>query len=424
MAQSKQDVKEKILSFSHDELKNWIRSRLHGEDRYFSIYLGHETNLRGFLSDVFNRIENKEFRDDFIKTLNQLINEIDRYTKDEIEEDKVYIYELFTLCGTIKQFEKKVTLFQMAKSGKFKRIQVHDTDLHLVLLTALSSYRLGGNYKFWIEQMKDDSNKYYTNAAFYALLENRYSLDILFKHLGIFIDRFKEGIELVLGIESLFDDREPTEIYGMFKKIESRLSNEQKQAVNHAFKEAGYEIPYKPGKKVKFKADEELLSKVAAPQPQYVAAPTPKYKPGATLKEKALEIFKLMGYEVELNRQIAGHSIDIFLKKKKSIGNRYECWICFCDTGKRQVGKAGIDSLYPIREAVREELEKQPGICDDCQAIIISEKGFTKVAIEAAKVYHIELKTLDQLLTDLRALFNHEATKDTKDHEEEKKLRR
>lgn len=126
-------------------------------------------------------------------------------------------------------------LFKIARSGKFKAYKLRDTDLHMVLLTVLQTFRRGGNFRFWIDQMKDGSNKYYTNAAFYALLSHGYSVDILFKHMGTFISRFKGGIELVFGIESLFDYYEPKTIYRMFEKIGPRLSSEQKEAVNNAF---------------------------------------------------------------------------------------------------------------------------------------------------------------------------------------------
>jgi len=419
MEQSKQKTINKILSFSYEELENWIRNRLHGYDKYFSIYEGHETNLRGFLADAFHHIKNEKFRDNFLEILGDMISQLRIYNPEEIEKEKEYIYELLTLCRNVKIYKSRSILYKLAKSGKFKPFKLRDTDLHLVLLTTLLAYRLGGNYKFWIEQMQDGSNKYYTNAAFYALLKHGYRLDILFHHIGTFIDRFKGDIILVFGIEAMFDYHEPGKIYGMFEKIESKLTDEQKQAVNHAFNEAGYEMPYKPGRKVKFKTDEKLLSRPPAPQPQYVAMATPEYKPGATLKEKAAEIFRMMGYEVELNYQIADHSIDMFLKKKKSIGNRFECWICFFDTGKRRVGKAVIHNLYPIREAVREELEKQPGICDDCQALIISETGFTREAVKAAKVYYIELKTPDQLAADLHDFHQRHNQSIKKDQEAE-----
>jgi hypothetical protein len=241
MGQTEQEIIAKILSFSYEELSGWMKARLRGNDKYFSIHVGHETDLRGFLSDAYHHIDNDKFRDNFIKILNEMISEVERYSPAEIETDKEYIYELFTLCGNIKEFEDKNVLFEIARSGKFKGFHVHDSDIHLVLLTSLSSYRVGGNYNFWIDQMQDNSNKYYTNAAFYALLDNGYSLDILFKHIGTFIDRFNEGIELGLGIESLFDDHDPKEIFSRFKSIEPELNTEQQEAVNKALLEAGYD---------------------------------------------------------------------------------------------------------------------------------------------------------------------------------------
>jgi hypothetical protein len=400
--QSKEEVIDKILSFSYIELENWVRSRLHGDDEYFSIYEGHETNLRGFLADAFHHIKNKTFRDNFLEILNDLVSELRKYSPKEIEQDKDYIYELLTLCGSIKKFKDAATLYKLAKSGKFKPYKLRDTDLHLVLLTTLLSYRLGGNYRFWIEQMQDDSNKYYTNAAFYALLKQGFRLDILFDHIEKFIDRFKGGIELVFGIEALFDYHEPKKIYSMFNKIESRLSKEQKEAVNNAFKEAGYDPVYEPDAA----AEKELKYIPAPPQLQYVRAPTPEYDALATLKESSAEIFKLMGFEVELNRKIADHTIDLFAKRKKSFITSYECWICKCDTTNRNVSKKIVDDFADVWEPVKKELQNQTN--DDCQPMIISGKGFTKTAIEAAKTQKIALKTYNQLLSDLNTFYSHQ----------------
>jgi hypothetical protein len=402
MSQSKQEVIDKILSFSYDELKNWIRSRLHGDDGYFSIYEGYETNLSNFLSDAFHHIKNKAFRDNFLEILDSLVSELKKYTPKEIEQDKDYIYELLSLCGSIKEFNDKNTLYKLAKSGKFKPFKLRDTDLHLVLLTTLLSYRIGGNYRFWIEQMQDDSNKYYTNAAFYALLKQGFRLDILFEHIEKFIDRFKGEIEIVFGIEALFDYHEPKKIYSMFNKIESRLSKEQKEAVNIAFKEAGYDAVYEPDAA----AEKELKYIPVPPKLQYVRAPTPEYDALATLKESSAEIFKLMGFEVKLKRKIADHTIDLFAKRKKSFTPSYECWICMCDTANRNVSKNSVDDFSAAWEPVKKELQKQAN--DDCHPMIISEKGFTKTAIEAAKIQKIVLKTYNQLLSDLNTFYSHQ----------------
>ena len=400
MSQSKQEVIDIILSFSYEDLKNWIHSRLHGDDDYFSIYEGYETNLSDFLADAFHHIKNKTFRENFLEILGDLVSELRKYSPTGIEQDKDYIYELLSLCGSIKKFNDKSTLYKLAKSGKFKPFKLRDTDLHLALLTTLLSYRIGGNYRFWIEQMQDDSNKYYTNAAFYALLKQGFSLDILFDHIGTFIDRFKGGIELVFGIEALFDDYEPKKIYSMFKKIESRLSHEQKEAVNNAFKEAGYDAVYEPDAA----AEKELKYIPAPPQLQYVRAPTPGYDPLAALKESSAEIFKLMGFEVELNRKIADRVIDLFAKRKKNFTQSYECWICKCDTTNRKVSKNTVDDFSTLWEPVKKELQKQTN--DDCHPMIISGKGFTKTAIQAAKIQNIVLKTYNHLLSDLNTFYS------------------
>jgi hypothetical protein len=354
------------------------------------------------LADAFTHINQEKFRNNFLEVIHALVSQLKRYSLEEIEEKKDYIYELLTLCRRIKAFENRKVLFKLAKSGKFKPYKLRDTDLHLVLLTTLLTYRLGGNYRFWIEQMQDDSNKYYTNAAFYALLKQGFSLDILFDHIGTFIDRFKGGIELVFGIEALFDYHEPKKIYSMFNKIESRLSKEQKEAINNAFKEAGYDPVYEPDSA----AEKELKYIPAPPQLQYVRAPTPEYETLATLKESSAEIFKLMGFEVELNRNIADHTIDLFAKRKKSFTPSYECWICKCDTANRKVSKNTIDDFSTVWEPVKKELQKQTH--DDCQPMIISGKGFTKTAIEAAKIQKIVLKTYNQLLSDLNTFYAHQ----------------
>jgi hypothetical protein len=402
MEQTKQETIKKILSFNYEELENWIRSRLQGDDDYFSIYEGHETNLSDFLADAFHHIKNKNFRINFLEILGDLVKQLKKYTPKEIEENKEYIYELLCLCSDIKQFEDQVTLIELAESGRFKKARVYDTDLHLALLTTLASYRIGGNYRFWIKQMQDDSNKYYANAAFYAFLNNRYSLNILFKHIGILIDRFKGQFELVLAVESLFDDYDPKKIYSMFKKIETRLSKEQKEAVNNAFKEAGYDPVYEPDTA----AEKELKYIPTPPQLQYVRAPTPGYDALATLKESSAEIFKLMGFQVELNRKIADLSIDLFPKRKKNFTPSYECWICRCDTTNRKVSRETVNDFYAVWEPVKKELQKQTN--DDCQAMIISGKGFTKTAIEAAHAQKIVLKTYNNLLSDLNTFYSHE----------------
>jgi hypothetical protein len=404
MVSSKQEVIDKILSFNYEELSNWIKSRLQGDDRYFPIYEGYEPNLSEFLAESFHHIKEEKFRDNFLEILGDLTTELWRISKNKkkVEENKEYIYELLSLCGSLKRFENKNTLYRIARSGKLKGIKAYDLELHQLLLTTLASYHVAGDYNFWIHQMQDDSNKYYANAAFYALLNRRFRLDILFEHIGVFINRYKGEIDLVLAVRALINDYDEKEIMKRFKSIELKLSPEQKEAVNNALIEAGYAHVYEPDAA----AEKKLKYIPAPPQLQYVRAPTPEYEALATLKESSAEIFKLMGFEVELNQKIAHHSIDLFTKRKKSFTTSYECWICSCDTGNRNVSKNTVDDFSTVWESIKKELPKQTH--DDHQPMIISGKGFTKTAIEAAKAQKIVLKTYNHLLSDLNTFYSHQ----------------
>lgn len=242
---SKQEVMNKILSFKYDELADWVKARLHGDDRYFPIHEGYETNLSEFLVESFTHIKDEKFRENFLEILNDLTTELWAFTPEQVENDRNYVYELLSLCGAVKQFENKSTLYRVARSSKLKGYYAYDLELHQLLLTVLASYQTAGDHEFWIEQMLDDSNKYYANAAFYALLNRKYDLDILFRNIGTFINRFKGEIDLELGIEALIEEYNVKEIVKRFKKIEPKLSNQQKRAINEAFVEVGYPVPYK-----------------------------------------------------------------------------------------------------------------------------------------------------------------------------------
>jgi len=398
MELSKKQVIDKILSFSYAELAQWIQARLHGDDNYFPVYLGHEPNLAEFLIDTFDHIKDEKFRENFLEILGDLTKELFKFSMKQIEESKEYISELLFLCGNIKRFENLDTLMEIAVSGKFKGIDIdEETDLHAELLTTLASYRMAGTYEFWLEQLLDDSNKYYANPAFYALKDYP---DKLFEHITVFIDKFNGEFELQLGIMALINEYGKKEVIKKFKEIKSKLSLEQKKAVNHAFKESDYPPVYKlheePGKEIQYSP--------APPQLQYVRTPTPAYDALDNLKESSAEIFKLMGFEVELNRKIADYSIDLFTKREKNFTPSYECWICKCDTTNRNVSKKTVDDFTAEWEPVKKEMQKKTN--DDCQAMIISGKGFTKTAVQAAKIQKIVLKTYNQLLSDLNAFYS------------------
>jgi len=400
MTSTKEEIVDKILSFNYAELTEWIKKRLHGRDDYFPLYFGDEPNFSEFLIDTFHHIEDERFRDNFIEILGKLTGDLRKLARKEIENSRNYIIELLKLCGNIRQFADKDHLMEIAVSGKFKGIKVdEETDLHADLLTTLASYKIVGTYDFWIKQLRDDSDRYYANPAFYALKDN---LDRLFEHIDIFIDKFKGDIELEWGIEALINEYGKKEIVKRFIRLNSKLSIDQKKAVNHAF----IEIDENPVYKIDTTVDKKYQYTPTAPQVQYIHAPTPRYDALATLKESSAEIFKLMGFEVEINRKIADRVIDLFAKRKKSFTPSYECWVCRCDTTNRKVSKKTVNDFYAVWEPVKKVLERQTR--DDCRSMIISSKGFTKTAINAAHAKNIVLKTYNQLLSDLTTFHNHQ----------------
>jgi hypothetical protein len=404
MKLTKKQVIDKILSFNFEELAQWMKSRLHGDDKYFPIYEGYETNLSEFLTETYENINDEKFRDNFLEILNDLTDELWGYSTEEVKKEADYIYELLSLCASIKNFDNTPPLYRVAVSGKFKGIDAFDLDLHQLLLTTLASINVTGDYEFWVEQMQDDSNKYYTNAAFYALLNRGYSLDILFQHIDIFIERFKGEIALELGIQALVKDYGKKEIIRRFKDIDEMLSREQKEAVNNALVESGYDAVYQ----LKSHHDLESRRAVIYANIEKVSQSAPIYKTTTVLQERAIIMLRSMGYEEELNRVIAGHSIDILFKKKKDIknefgGDSFDCLACFFNEGAISVGKNKINRLGPIKQDIWNELQKESNRdrYDDFQLIVICQKGFTPGAIEAAKTYGIRLRTLGQLYDEL-----------------------
>jgi len=399
MKRTKKQIIDKILSFNFEELAQWMKSRLHSDDKYFPIYEGYETNLSEFLTETYENIKDEKFRDNFLEILNDLTSELSGYSPEEVKKEAEYIYELLSLCASIKEFENMDILYEIAVSGDLKGVKAFDLELHQLLLNTLASFKLSGDYEFWFEQMQDDSNKYYANAAFYALLNREYSLDILFRHIDIFIDRFKGEIDLELGIQELMDKYEKKDVILRFKGIEELLSREQKEAVNTALVESGYDAVYQ----LKTHRDLESRRAVIYANIEKVSQSAPLYETTTLLQERAIRMLRPMGYKEELNRVIAGHSIDLLFKKKKKHGDRYDGRLCFFDEGERKVGKNKIKRLGPIKQDIWNELQKESNgdRYDHLHLIVICQKGFTPGAIEAAKIYGIELRTLGQLFDEL-----------------------
>jgi hypothetical protein len=371
MTSLKEEVVDKILSFSYEELEEWIHSRLQGHDKYFPLLPESELNTTQFLVDSFRAVNSEKSRKNFIKILYSLINQLKHLSGKEIEESKDYISKLLLLCGKIKQFKNKNPLVEIAVSGKFKGINPGGSDLHTRLLMTMSSYEIVGTREFWLGQFLDNSNKYYAYPAFFAL--SNYP-DLLFDHIAVYIDKFKGETELIWAIMLLIEKYGIEEIAKRFNFIGPKLSLKQKETVDWAFSDAGYDPIYKPGR-----TDDDcnrLKNKFASPRIQRINMSNPGYE-SISLEKEAGRIFKAMGYEVEYNRCFAGHQIDVFIKRKKIIGDKYECWVCCCDNGNQKVKKNAVDRLYHTWNIVKKELAKESNLFSDCQAVFISSMALS-----------------------------------------------
>ncbi|UCH93660.1 MAG: NACHT domain-containing protein [Candidatus Aminicenantes bacterium] len=125
-----------------------------------------------------------------------------------------------------------------------------------------------------------------------------------------------------------------------------------------------------------------------------------RYEKGKSFERKVGDIFILMGFEVEYNREIAGNEIDVFIKEKRKIGKKYAYYICECKDWGQKVGVDVVRDIFTLRESVNEEF-KSNGMGKYCEAIIVSIKGFTEEAINYAESVGITFYTYNQLLAEL-----------------------
>ena len=108
-------------------------------------------------------------------------------------------------------------------------------------------------------------------------------------------------------------------------------------------------------------------------------------------EEKAAKVFRLMGYEAEVNKHIKGSQIDIVLTRRDQLEtNRY---VVECKDWERNVDKKIVDELENNLKSVRTDDAYKA-----CRAIIVARTGFTKEAKDYAASLNITLKTYPELL--------------------------
>jgi WD40 repeat protein len=121
-----------------------------------------------------------------------------------------------------------------------------------------------------------------------------------------------------------------------------------------------------------------------------------RHEKGKYFEQKVGVIFTLMGFKVEYNRFFSGYEIDVFIKKKRNFGEKYEYYIIECKDWGKKVGQEVVNKVFTVREAVKNDSGCR-ALSNDCEAMIISAKGFTDSAIKAASAHGIILYTYDGL---------------------------
>jgi hypothetical protein len=115
----------------------------------------------------------------------------------------------------------------------------------------------------------------------------------------------------------------------------------------------------------------------------------PRVSPAEQFKQNTAQLFRLMGYEIELNKSITNSQIDIFLTAKTPIEINY--YIVECKHWEKNVAK-------PVVDEVEKKLKSIHTRYPECRAIITVKKGFTREAKSYAGSLNIKTKTYDELL--------------------------
>jgi uncharacterized protein YjbI with pentapeptide repeats len=116
------------------------------------------------------------------------------------------------------------------------------------------------------------------------------------------------------------------------------------------------------------------------------------YAKAREFENKTAELFRLMGYEAEVDKAMGGSQIDIFLTRKDQIESFH--YIVECKDWEKNVDKTVVDEVENNLKSVQNSFSS-------CRAIIVARKGFTKEAKKYAASLSIKVRTYDELLNNI-----------------------
>jgi hypothetical protein len=382
-------------------LEKWVLSMLRDNESYPLFISFDAITPSGILQDFFERSKSNDFKSKLKRIIIDLVNDwrMDR-------DPDTMLFELTILVGHLNIARARSKLLSLVKEGYLRNRKCHDVDLHFHLLRVLAGLKLSSDLKLVIQ--RDFDSPAYAPILFttsWLLSEKGFFFTI--ELLDRFIDlhkKYPRQMEFYPAMRSFLKRFGGTNLQKYYKMIKNKLSPGNVRYFHDCLEETGFDIHFIEESEDREERGGTTIYHPLTSQLEFVRAPTPGYDALAALKESSAEIFKLMGFEVELNYKIDDRVIDLFAKRKKSFTPSFECWICKCDTTNRKVNKKTVDDFSAVWEPVKKELQKQSN--DDYHPMIISGKGFTKTAIKAAKIQNIVLKTYNHLLSDLNTFYS------------------
>jgi hypothetical protein len=234
----------KISSFSNEELADWIKNRLKGNDPHFPVKKEDEIMRYDMLLKSFYYMTTKPMQDEFLKILVNLTDELVEYTPEKYHAEKEYIYELNYLCRFIDRLDNKQSLYTLAVDDRLKKIYAYGYNLHLELLKTLSDEPVFGEDNFWIQILRDRTLKKAHLIALSALRKAKYNSEIFVDLIEIYFDLVKNPMYITMDFAELIYNHGDEKVRKQIQSIAGMLYNYQKQAINLAFGSAGKPIPF------------------------------------------------------------------------------------------------------------------------------------------------------------------------------------
>ena len=109
-------------------------------------------------------------------------------------------------------------------------------------------------------------------------------------------------------------------------------------------------------------------------------------------QRRVADLFRLMGYQSELDKSSGDRRIDILLTLRTQVDESH--YAVLCKEGERNVGREAVAEAANALEFTRKRLPS-------CRPIVVARRGFTGEARDHAGRFGVTLKTYDELLNGL-----------------------